>query len=150
MTCKIGCKLPKYIQAVNTPNGVKFHIKKWVIDKQVYFGSFKTLKEAKDRVKYLSKNGWKESDRMLCKKLKGKYGDFISYNKRAKKYVIQKNVGGTVKFFGYYGTYKEAEEKVKQLREKGWVDEERERARRLNQKIEEEMWFLCLLFVWKK
>lgn len=132
MTHKITCKLPQYIQAVNTPNGVKFHIKKWVIDKQVYFGSFKTLKEAKDRVQYLSKNGWKESEKILVKKRGGKYGDYISYNKRAKKYIIQKNVRGTIKFFGYYGSYKEAKEKVQQLQDKGWVDEERERARRLN------------------
>ena len=132
MVCKIGCKLPQYIQAVNTHNGVNFRIKKQVNGKQVYFGSFKTLKEAKDRVQYLSKNGWKESDKILVKKIGGTYGDYISYNKRAKKYIIQKKVGGTLKFFGYYGSYKEAKEKVQQLQDKGWGDEERERARRLN------------------
>lgn len=132
MAHKITCKLPRYIYATNTPKGVSFYIKKWVIDKQVYFGSFKTLKEAKDRVQYLSKNGWKESDKTRLRKIEGKYGDYISYNKRAKKYSIKKNIGGTVKFFGYYDTYKEAEEKVKHLRDKRWVDEERERAKRLN------------------
>ena len=82
-----------------------YHIKKRVDGKQTFYGSFKTLEEAKERKKFLLEQDW---DLKYAKKQKKKHVNekYITFNNPY--YIVQKYINGKSKTYGHYKTLDEA------------------------------------------
>lgn len=89
-------KTPKELEYIrNTPYN-SYMIVKHINGRQISFGTFKSLKQAKKHRDFCVRNNWEEE----CKKrhrLK-----HISQDKRNGRYFIHRKVNGEVKYYGYF------------------------------------------------
>ncbi|WP_143744842.1 hypothetical protein [Methanosphaera cuniculi] len=105
-----------------TPTEMKYISKHpqggYIIQKSIngqikYYGKYKTLEEAQKQIQYHIKTGWTQKPQ--------KKQDPDRYiTKTGKKYRIQKQVNGKVKYYGTYQTIKEARKKRDKLEKTHW------------------------------
>ncbi len=94
----------------------------WVIqrtfnNKTYIFGEYRTFRKAREEKNRIEKNGWLETLGERYEGLPKNY--FLAYNG---KYEVYKNINGKRIRFGYYDTEKEAQERVRELRQKHWKE----------------------------
>lgn len=103
---KVGRSGEKYISYLNN----RYFIKKTVDGVQKYFGSFKTLEEAKAHKEYCIKHNW---SKQCMKRINRVYSNETMYIQRvphSTKYRVCKMVDGHYKYFGTFDTLLEAQE----------------------------------------
>lgn len=98
--------MPKYYH--KQING-SFQIQKMINKKMYYFGTFKTEKEAQEKVKFLEKENWN-----IKYSVKKRKSNNIYYY--GTSYFIQKNG----KYYGSYNTIEEAEKAREVLKKHNW------------------------------
>ena len=94
----------KYISFLNN----RYFLKKTIDGVQKYFGSFKTLTEAKKHKEYCIQHNWSKG---CMKRIHREYNDEYRYIQKVPgttHYRICKNVNGVYKYFGTFETWDEA------------------------------------------
>ena len=89
-------KTPKELDCIRKTPYNTWVVVKWINGKQVSFGTFKSLKQAKKHRDFCVRNNWSNE----CKKrhqLK-----HISQDKRTGRYFIHRRVNGENKYYGYF------------------------------------------------
>ena len=93
----------RYIWKVQTKTaGTRYNIYKYDGKKQVYYGSYDTIEEARKIRDKLEKNEWKKIPTRKNEKNKNKTPRYIQKDKY-NKYVLIKSIDGD---FQYFGTFK--------------------------------------------
>ena len=106
----------KYISYLNN----RYFIKKTIDKVQKYYGSFKTLSEAKAHKEYCIKHNW--SDKCMLRKNR-KYTKDMMYIQpvpNSTKYHVCKRIDGVCRYFGTFDTLEEAKRHRDYCISQGW------------------------------
>lgn len=108
----------RYIGKVQTKTaGTHYKVNKCDHDgKQVYYGIYDTIEEARKIRDELEKNGWKKSPTRKNKNKTPRYIHKDKYN----RYIIGKSIGGDNQYFGEFKTRSEAVEERDYLITHNW------------------------------
>lgn len=98
------------------------HTGLWVITKKIggktyTFGEYKTFTKARDERDKIEQKGWIET-------LGDRYeSSFKNYTELPNgNYLVFKTIGGRKRYFGTYPSEDEAEKRVEELKNNGWVE----------------------------
>ena len=110
---KNGRNRYKYIQK-DSDTGL-WVISKTINGKKYYFGEYKTLMQAKVKLKEIKKIGFAK---YLGSKYNYKSKNY--YKTKNGKYIVFKIINGEKKYYGQYNTETDAKKRVDQLRDNEW------------------------------
>ena len=105
---------PRYYYQI----GKRYRVQRVINGKCEYFGYYDTVEEAQKRVKELHDNNWNGLIQQNKKKTPRYYSTRLC--RGIPYWVVKRTFNKEIKYFGYYKTEAEAQQRVKTLNENNW------------------------------